>query len=83
LASVSGPAIACGGDTGYQYPRLPIKIFLSAGLPDWDVGDFRSLVADMQGQSYPIVFYSVREGHTWDNWRSLSDEMLTYFFGVK
>lgn len=47
------------------------------------MGDFRSLVADMQGQSYPIVFYSVREGHTWDNWRSLSDEMLTYFFGVK
>ena len=62
---------------------LPIKIFISSGLPDWDVGDFRSLVGDMETQNYPVEFISVKEGHTWDNWRGLSDEMLIYFFGTK
>ena len=82
LPAVNEQATACGSNTGYACPRLPLKIFLSAGWPDWDVGDFRVLIADMQRQKYPIEFHSVREGHTWDNWRSLSDEMLTYFFGI-
>ncbi len=83
LQAVDEHALACGGDTGFPCPRLPIKIFISAGLPDWDVGDFRSLVRDMETQDYPVEFISVKEGHSWDNWRGLSDEMLIYFFGTK
>ena len=81
LPAVSGPAIACGGDTGYTCPRLPVKIFLSAGLATWDVGDFRNLAETLDQQGYPLEFHQVREGHTWDNWRGLTDEMLLYFFG--
>lgn len=83
LPAVSGEAIACGENTGYTCPRLPIKIFLTVGLEGWDVGDFSQLVSMMKQQGYPVEFHQVREGHTWDQWRGLSDEMLTYFFGKK
>ena len=83
LPAVSGEAIACGENTGYKCPRLPIKIFLTVGLEGWDVGDFSQLVSMMKQQGYPVEFHQVREGHTWDQWRGLSDEMLTYFFGKK
>ncbi len=81
LPAVSGPAIACGGDTGYTCPRLPVKIFLTIGLAGWDVGDFRGLVETLGQQGYPLEFHQVHEGHTWANWRGLTDEMLVYFFG--
>ncbi len=72
----------CGGDTGYPCPRLPLRIFLTAGVPNWDVGDFRNVVRTLQKQGYPIEFHSVLEGHTWSHWRGLSDEMLVDFFAV-
>jgi enterochelin esterase-like enzyme len=83
LPAVNGEATACGGDTGFKCPRLPIKIFLTVGLEGWDVGDFGDLVSMMKQQDYPVEFHQVREGHTWDHWRGLSDEMLNYFFGIR
>ncbi len=80
LPAFSESATQCGGDTGFRCPRLPVQIFLTTGWPDWDVGDFHRLVADLEREAYPIEFHQVREGHTWDNWRGLSDEMLIYFF---
>lgn len=72
----------CGEDTGFACPRLPVSVFITAGLPAWDVGDLGRLVAGLDQQGYPIEFHQVNEGHTWDNWRGLLDEMLVYFFGV-
>jgi enterochelin esterase-like enzyme len=83
LPAVNEEATACGGDTGFECPRLPIKIFLTVGLEGWDVGDFGGLVSKMKQQGYPVEFQKVREGHTWDHWRGLSDEMLNYFFGIR
>jgi enterochelin esterase family protein len=74
-------ATECGSDTSFQCPRLPIKVFLTVGLAGWDVGDFNDLVDTLKQQGYPVEFHQVREGHTWDHWRGLSDEMLIYFFG--
>jgi enterochelin esterase-like enzyme len=36
----------------------------------------------LQDQGYAVEFHQVQEGHTWDHWRGLSDEMLIYFFGT-
>lgn len=82
LPAVSGETTKCGDNTGFECPRLPVKIFLTVGFADWDVGDFSGLVASLEEQKYPVEFHQVREGHTWDNWRGLSDEMLIYFFGT-
>jgi enterochelin esterase-like enzyme len=76
-------ATACGDDTRIKCPSLPIKVFLTAGIPSWDVGDFTSLVATLERQGYPVEFHQVREGHAWSAWRGLSDEMLLYFFGAR
>lgn len=73
-------ASECGDETDFSCPRLPIRIFMTTGLPAWDVGDLTSLVTNLEEQDYPVEYHQVREGHTWDNWRGLSDEMLTYFF---
>lgn len=74
-------ATECGDETEFECPRLPIKVFLTTGLPAWDVGDLSSLVTTLEQQGYPVEFHQVREGHTWDHWRGISDEMLLYFFG--
>jgi enterochelin esterase family protein len=59
----------------------PVRIFLSGGLPDWDVGNLGTLAAALEQRGYAIEFREVREGHTWDQWRGLSDEMLEFFYG--
>jgi enterochelin esterase-like enzyme len=73
-------ATICGGDTSITCPSLPMKVFLTAGIPDWDVGDFSTLVDTLVSQNYPLEYHRVNEGHTWSAWRGLSDEMLMYFF---
>lgn len=74
-------ATVCGGDTAIPCPRLPIKVFLTTGIPGWDVGDFSILVQTLVDQNYPVEFHKTKEGHSWSAWRGLSDEMLIYFFG--
>jgi enterochelin esterase family protein len=85
-ASVMAPpmqaATECGGDTGRTCPSLPAKVFLSAGVPDWDVGDLSAMAETMRQQGYPLEYHPVLEGHTWSHWRGLADEMLLYFFGA-
>jgi enterochelin esterase-like enzyme len=71
-------ATICGGDTAITCPSLPMKVFLTAGVPDWDVGDFSVLVKTLESQNYPLEYIRVNEEHTWSAWRGLSDEMLIF-----
>ena len=69
---------SCGGDGGSAC--VPVRVFLGAGIPDWDVGDLSSLARVLERQGYAVAFHEAREGHTWDQWRGLSDEMLAWLF---
>jgi enterochelin esterase family protein len=71
---------SCGGDAGT--PCVLIRVFLGAGIPDWDVGDLSSLARVLERQGLALAFHEAREGHTWDQWRGLSDEMLAWLFGA-
>jgi enterochelin esterase-like enzyme len=73
LASVTG----CG-DGGPAC--APVRIFLGFGLPEWDVGDHSALAGALEATGYDIEVHQPREGHTWDQWRGLADEMLTFLF---
>ncbi len=73
---------ACGAATGRACPPLPLRLFLTAGVPAWDVGDLTGWVASLTAESFPVQFDQVREGHTWSQWRGQTDEMLSYFFGT-
>jgi enterochelin esterase-like enzyme len=79
MGSTTQAIIDCG--QGASPACQPIRIFLSAGLPDWDVGDLSSLAGLLEQRGYAIEFRKVREGHTWDQWRGLSDEMLEFLYG--
>ncbi|MGE5462241.1 MAG: hypothetical protein ACM3PS_02745 [Syntrophothermus sp.] len=72
----------CGGETGFPCPRLPLNTFQTSGLPDWEIGDLSGPIITLEKKGYPVEYHQVREGHTWENWRSLSDEMLIYSFGT-
>ena len=63
-------------------PRLPLRVFMTAGVPNWDVGDLTGVAANLERQGYPVAFHSALEAHTWSQWRGLSDEMLAFFFGT-
>ncbi len=71
---------ACGGDTGITCPTLPIKVFMSSGLPDWDVGDLDPTAELLTSAQIPLRYVETNEGHSWGAWSDLLDEMLLNFF---
>jgi hypothetical protein len=71
---------SCGSDAASAC--VPIRVLLGAGIPDWDVGDLGSLARVLERQGYAVAFHEAREGHPWDQWRGLSDEMLAWLFGA-
>ena len=55
-------------------------MFFTQGWPDWDVGDLTPAVDDLERRGYPLEFHQVREGHTWDHWRGVSDDEVGEVF---
>jgi hypothetical protein len=74
--------LKCGGDTGIACPALPLKIFLSYGVPEWDVGDLSPTVTELQRQGYPVNAVHLNEGHAWSAWRGVLDELLITFLST-
>ena len=66
-----------------QLPTLPLKIFLSTGTPDDNTEANREFHALLQDKAYPIKYVEVDEGHDWNNWGPLLDDVLVYFYGVE
>jgi enterochelin esterase-like enzyme len=66
-----------------QLPTLPLKIFLSTGTPDDNTEANREFHALLQDKGYPLKYIEVDEGHDWNNWGPLLDDVLVYFYGVE
>lgn len=66
-----------------ETPRLPIRIFLSTGVPDDNTRANRRFHAVLQEKGYDMRYVEVREGHNWDNWRPLIDDVLLFFYGTE
>lgn len=56
------------------------KIFMSGGIPGWDVGDLQPWFKSFQHTGSRIQLFHSQEGHAWEAWGGLTDEMLEYFF---
>ena len=41
----------------------------------------RSFRTVLHNKGYPMRYIEVREGHNWDNWGPLLDDVLRYFYG--
>jgi hypothetical protein len=62
-------------------PASRLKIWMSAGLPEWDVGDLSGITGPLQAGGASVTVIQTQEGHNWGAWRGETDEMLIYLFG--
>lgn len=66
---------------GYEKaPTLPLKIFLSTGEPDDNTTSNRRFRTLLKDKGYELKYIEVPEGHNWDNWKPLIDDVLLYFY---
>jgi enterochelin esterase-like enzyme len=66
-----------------EMPLLPLRVFLSTGKPNDNTKATRELRDVLQNKGYPMKYIEVREGHNWNNWRPLIDNVLRFFYAVK
>jgi len=63
-----------------EMPVLPLRIFLSTGKPDDNTQANRRFRTILQDKGYEMEYVEVRQGHNWDNWQPLLDDVLMYFY---
>ncbi len=66
-----------------EMPLLPLRIFLSTGNPDDNTQANRDFHKVLRDKGYTMKYIETLEGHNWDNWRPLIDDVLLYFYGVE
>lgn len=64
-------------------PSLPLKIFLSTGTPNDNTSANRDFHNILKSKGYPMNYMEVNEGHNWDNWGPLIDDVLIYYYGTE
>ncbi|MBZ0319638.1 MAG: fasciclin domain-containing protein [Anaerolineae bacterium] len=65
-----------------QEPIRPLNIWLSSGIPEWDI-DLSPLRTVMEQHGYQFTTAQANEGRSWNNWRNLLDDLLIHFFGTE
>ena len=66
---------------GYEEaPTLPLRMFLSTGAPNDNTTSNRKFRKLLEAKGYPLKYIEVSEGHNWDNWKPLIDDVLLYFY---
>jgi len=66
-----------------EMPLLPLKIFLSTGSPNDNTKANRRFRTVLEDKGYPMKYIETQQGHNWDNWRPLIDDVLLYFYGTR
>lgn len=64
-------------------PSLPLKIFLSTGTPNDNTRANRDFHKVLESKDYSLKYMEVNEGHNWDNWGTLIDDVLIYYYGTE
>lgn len=82
LIGIHSPAFDNSVMEGYiQSPLLPLKIFMSTGVIHDTQARARQMRDIMVSKQYPLNYIEVNQGHSWGNWRGMTEEPLVYFFG--
>jgi enterochelin esterase family protein len=63
-----------------QSQTLPLKVFMTTGLIHDTEEGARKLHEILEKRRCPNEFLIVNQGHSWGNWRDLTDDMLVYLF---
>ena len=67
----------------FQYmaqEKLPLKFFMSVGTVNDNTQASRQFMETLKFQGYDLTYCEVNEGHDWDNWEPLLDDVLYTFF---
>ena len=67
----------------FQYmaqEKLPLKFFMSVGTVNDNTQAGRQFMETLKFQGYDLTYCEVNEGHDWDNWEPLLDDVLYTFF---
>lgn len=86
IAMQSPANTAMVDDLRYQYKlqeKLPLKMFLSVGTKNDNTQAGRQFMEALKFQEYDLTYREVDEGHDWDNWGPLLDDVLLTFFRKK
>lgn len=82
VAAQSSNVITPISDEFQNGPMLDLKIYLDIGT--YDIPVLIPLVYNLRqilvNRGYPLYFQEIHEGHSWGNWRSHLDDILTWFF---
>jgi enterochelin esterase-like enzyme len=65
-----------------EAPLLPLNMFLSTGTPNDNTQANRAFRTVLEEKGYSLKYVETRQGHNWDNWRPLIDDVLLYFYGA-
>jgi len=65
-----------------EMPLLPLRMFLSTGNPNDNTKANRRFRSVLKEKGYTMKYIETREGHNWNNWRPLVDDVLLYFYGA-
>jgi enterochelin esterase-like enzyme len=63
-----------------QKDVLPLKMFLSVGTINDNLNDVNRFRHTLERKGYDLTYTKVREGHNWNNWSPLLDDVLLTFF---
>jgi len=61
--------------------NLDLKIFLSSGSERDNEDAARRLRDILEDKKYEMSYIEVPFGHSWDNWKPLLDDVLTFYYG--
>lgn len=70
----------------FQYmaqQKLPLKIFMSVGTVNDNTQAGQQFMETLKFQEYDLTYREVNEGHDWDNWGPLLDDVLYTFFAAE
>jgi len=83
LIGINSPAFSYGSDIFQLYnnsSNLPIKIIMTTGVISDTQKDALQMKSIFDQKNYPCKYIEVNEGHSWGNWRALTDDILFHFF---
>lgn len=63
--------------------KTPERIFMSSGLIHDNGDGARRMREIFEEKSCPYRFVEVNQGHSWGNWRDLSDDLLVYLLATE
>ena len=79
---VFDPVVAFMNQFRRQIGRPTRRAYLSCGVYEGLIYENRSLVPQLQGAGWEVLYEEARDGHNWENWRDRLRPALTWLFPV-